>query len=76
MNSELRVGLHDLEFRPSFTVEELSINPWKSSLMDVDDDDLMVADSGVPSAPSGSSSSRPVVMIKTQELEDLDEVSM
>ena len=27
--SELRVGLRELEFTPSFTVEEMSVNPWK-----------------------------------------------
>ena len=36
-NSEFRVGLRELEFTPSLTIEEVSINSRKSSLMDGDD---------------------------------------
>ena len=43
--SEFRVSLRELKFTPSLTVEEMPINPWKSSIMDVNDD-LMVIDSG------------------------------
>ena len=45
----------------------MSINPWKSIPMDVDKD-FMVTDSGAPSASSGSSSSKTIVMIKNGKI--------
>ena len=41
---EFKVGLRELEFTPSFTVEEMTVNPWKPGIMDFDD--FMVIDSG------------------------------
>ena len=45
----------------------MSINPWKSNFMDVDED-FMVIDSGSPSAPKASSSSKAVIIIKNDKI--------
>ena len=59
--------MRELEFTPSFTIEKMSVNPWKSGFMDVGED-FRVTDSGSPLAPASSSSSKTVVMVKNGKI--------
>ena len=65
VNQEFRSGLKELDFSPSFTIEEISINPWKSGVMDVDEE-FTVAKSGSSSSKTGHG----------QKRQDRDQLSM
>ena len=44
-HGEFRQDLKEIDFHPFWTVQEVSINPWISSSMDVDDE-VTITDPG------------------------------